>query len=352
MQGVDPLEKAEIIEHIYDVALDPERYEELLDVWEKRIGPLRQSQDDARMDDMLASDPDLVLHARRASEFLGRMREPTAPDWQVRLATEVAAAFCATPSGKVLDANQAAELLLGIRIGTDVHTLHLSIDETQELVDAIRGAAVRNGRSSLLRFGTKDGERAIIFHIAPLADAAGQTMAFVRTSELGWPDTLTALMKDAFKLTEAEVEIIRSLVEGKSLKFICEERQRSMDTVRTQMRSILAKTETRSQSELIRITMSLMDVVGQSAPDTAHRSGAITKLQPIAFQTMVQPGNRRYDFIEFGKSGGRPCLYLPIDYGLIRWPRSAEIEAERRNIRVIVPVRAGFGQSSQLPARV
>ena len=72
-------------------------------------------------------------------------------------------------------------------------------------------------------------------------------------------------MQEAFKLTDAEVEIIRALVEGKSVKEICEERKRSMETVRTQMRSILAKTETRSQSELIRITMSLMDVVGQSA---------------------------------------------------------------------------------------
>ena len=58
----------------------------------------------------------------------------------------------------------------------------------QELVDAIRGAAGSNGRPSLLRFGTRDGERAVVFHIAPMADAAGQTMAFVRTSELGWPD--------------------------------------------------------------------------------------------------------------------------------------------------------------------
>lgn len=350
MQGVDPRQKAEIIDHIYDVALDPKRYEQLLDVWESRIGPLR-GKNDAAGSDILAGEPDLVMHARRAAEFLGRMRDDAEPSWQTRLATEVAAAFCATPSGKILDANHAAEILFGIRIGNDVHTLKLDAQETAELIEAIRAAAGKHGKASLLRFSTGD-ERAIVFHIAPVQDNAGQLLALVRTSELGWPDNLTGLMKDAFRLTEAEVEIVRGLVEGKSIKVICEERKRSTETVRTQIRSILAKTETRSQTELIRITLSLMDVVGQSAPDTQLRANARTSLTPLPFQTMMQPGNRRYDFIEFGDPKGRPCLFLPIDYGLIRWPASAEREALRRRIRVIVPVRAGYGHSGQLPPRV
>ena len=44
MTNTDPSQKAEIIDHIYDVALDPERYEQLLDAWEKRMHPLRGVQ--------------------------------------------------------------------------------------------------------------------------------------------------------------------------------------------------------------------------------------------------------------------------------------------------------------------
>ena len=351
MQGVDPRQKAEIIDHIYDVALDPARYEELLDIWEKRVGPLRQLLDNGLPDDGLSSDPDLVLHARRASEFLGRMREPEEASWRTKMATEIAAAFCVSPAGNILDVNDAAEALLGIHAGTDLRQMRLSIDEREELADAVR-AAGRGGRPSLLRFAAPDDERTIVFHVAPMQSSHGDTVAFVRTSEIGWPANLTMMIKEAFRLTDAEVEIIRSLVEGKSIKEICTERKRSLETVRTQMRSILSKTETRSQSELIRITMSLMDVVGQATPDAAIRVREGAKLEPIPFQTMVQPGGRRYDFIEFGRPDGRPCLFLPIDYGLIRWPRQAELEAARRNIRVIVPVRAGFGQSGQLPPRI
>jgi pimeloyl-ACP methyl ester carboxylesterase/DNA-binding CsgD family transcriptional regulator len=352
MQGVDPQQKAEIIDHIYDVALDPARFEQLLDVWERRIGPLRHQTGEGEQADLLASDPDIVQHASRASEFLSRMREPDEPSWHIKLATEIAAAFCTTPNGLILEANHAAELLFGIEIGKDLQCLKLTFDEARQLTDAIRFAATKNGRSSLLRFGSGDSDRAVVFHVAPVHDAAGQALAFVRTSELGWPENLTALMQDAFKLTDAELEIVRGLVEGKSIKVICTERKRSMETVRTQIRSILAKTETRSQTELIRITLSLMDVVGQSENEAGARIATGRKLMPIPFQTMIQPGNRRYDWIEFGKTNGRPCVFLPIDYGLIRWPASAEKEAVRRGIRVIVPVRAGFGHSGQLPPRI
>ena len=81
MQGVDPQQKAEIIDHIYDVALDPARFEQLLDVWERRIGPLRHQTGEGEQADLLASDPDIVQHASRASEFLSRMREPDEPSW-------------------------------------------------------------------------------------------------------------------------------------------------------------------------------------------------------------------------------------------------------------------------------
>ena len=351
MQGVDPRQKAELIDHIYDVALDPARYEELIDIWEKRVGPLRHLLDSGLPEDGLSSDPDLVLHARRASEFLGRMRDEADQNWQVKLATEVAAAFCVSPSGVILDANEAAGVLLGIKAGDDVRQLRLSVDEREELTDAIR-ASSRGGRSSLLRFAASGGERSIVFHVASFQPTRGEPIAFVRTSEIGWPANLTVMMKEAFRLTDTEVEIIRGLVEGKSVKEICTDRGRSLETVRTQLRSILSKTETRSQSELIRITMSLMDVVGQTSQEMSVKGRMGAKLDPIPFQTMVQPGGRRYDFIEFGNPAGRPCLFLPIDYGLIRWPRQAEKEALRRNIRVIVPVRAGYGQSGQLPPRV
>lgn len=351
MQGVDPRQKAEIIDHIYDVALDPARYEQLLDVWEKRIGPLRHLAEGDAEPIALASDPDIVQHASRASEFLSRIREPDEETWQIRLAGEVAAAFCVHTDGHIVETNQAASNLFSIVRGSHVSALRLNDGEANQLMQAIRLAAGKTGRASLLRFSAGTSGRAVIFHVGQVKTAGGEALAIIRTSQLGWPETLSALMQEAFRLTEAELEIVRGLVEGKDIKAICTERKRSIETVRTQIRSILAKTETRSQTELIRITLGLMDVVGQPTDGVPPRPATGHKLQPIPFQTMLQPGGRRYDWIEFGAPQGRPCLFLPIDYGLIRWPASAQSEAERRGIRVIVPVRAGYGHSGPLPPR-
>jgi pimeloyl-ACP methyl ester carboxylesterase len=45
-------------------------------------------------------------------------------------------------------------------------------------------------------------------------------------------------------------------------------------------------------------------------------------------------------------------MFFPLDYGLVRWPASAEAEAARQGIKVIVPVRAGYGASDPLPRGV
>jgi pimeloyl-ACP methyl ester carboxylesterase len=58
---------------------------------------------------------------------------------------------------------------------------------------------------------------------------------------------------------------------------------------------------------------------------------------------------RRLEWIEFGAPKGTPVLFLHMDYGMIRWPPAAERAAAARGLRVIVPVRAGYGRSDPHP---
>jgi DNA-binding NarL/FixJ family response regulator len=82
----------------------------------------------------------------------------------------------------------------------------------------------------------------------------------VLSTELVWPEGFETTVQEAFGLTGAEVEIVRGITLGLPVKDIAEARGRSAETVRTQLRSILAKTETHSQSELVRVVLGLMDV--------------------------------------------------------------------------------------------
>lgn len=355
MREVDQKSKAEIIDHLYDVALDPERLGLLLDVWEKRIAPLRVEANAAggELPDTV-NDPDIEAHAHRAGIFLDRLKEDDGVDEQTVLDFEVAAAFLVAPDYTIAGVNKPAADILGLAQGDPLSRLGIDEASHRELRMAIATATGRvAAKPSLLRFMSEHSERPMVFHVTQLSGPPFKhAFALVRSTELGWPENLSVTIRDAFQLTNAEIDVVRALAEGKSLKAIAAERARSFETVRSQVRSILAKTETRSQSELIRITLGLMEVVSGTSQTDHSRRAAPQSLKPIPFATMRMPDGRRYDYIEFGDKRGRPVLYFPLDYGLIRWPRDAERAAEKNGIRVIAMVRAGFGHSSQLPQGV
>lgn len=73
-----------------------------------------------------------------------------------------------------------------------------------------------------------------------------------------WTERVSETLRRLYKLTGAEIEIVRSIVGGKIVKQIARDRDRSTETVRTQVRSILAKTGTHSQAELACVALRLM----------------------------------------------------------------------------------------------
>ena len=136
---------------------------------------------------------------------------------------------------------------------------------------------------------------------------------------------------------------------GLPVRDIATARRRSPETVRTQLRSILSKTETHSQSELVRVVLGLMDVA--TMPVGRGPKSAVAPETPasLAYQTLRLSDGRKLDYLEYGALTGAPCLYMHLDYGLLRWPVSAELAARARGIRVIAPVRAGYGGSDPMP---
>jgi pimeloyl-ACP methyl ester carboxylesterase/DNA-binding CsgD family transcriptional regulator len=191
----------------------------------------------------------------------------------------------------------------------------------------------------------------VIVRVGPVEGETAKPLALVMSTELVWPEGFEATVQEAFGLTLAEVEIVRGITLGLPVKDIAEARGRSAETVRTQLRSILAKTEAHSQSELVRVVLGLMDMAlmpSEEAPAQARRGN----LEPLVYQYVKAPDGRRLEFIEFGNPAGRPVLYMHLDFGFIRWPASAERAARQRNLRVVVPVRAGYGRSDPHPKGV
>jgi len=99
----------------------------------------------------------------------------------------------------------------------------------------------------------------------------------LRTSELGWSPELTQLVQATFSLTSAEIAVTRLLIDGYSITEAAGFRNTAIVTVRTQVRSILQKTQCHSVSELNRLIFSIASlpelIASQelSAPETQLR---------------------------------------------------------------------------------
>lgn len=340
--------RAEIIDRLYATALDPICLESLVDVWEAHLGPLRQGQVDQAV---TLDDPQIVAHAARASIFLHRY-EATREDGSYRSVLEDiprAAAFLSDGGPGIVAFNRPAAIAFGLRDGAGIDALPFEPGDIATLRSIIHKVATgRAERVITLRLRSTITGSPVIVRIGPVEALNPKPLALVMSTELVWPEGFEWTVQEAFGLTSAEVEIVRGITLGLPVKDIAEARGRSTETVRTQVRSILAKTEAHSKSELVRVVLGLMDVALMPT-DTGGPLAVAGTLTPVAFTHLKTAQGRRLEWIEFGSPTGAPCLFMHLHYGFIRWPATAERAARLRGMRVIVPVRAGYGRSDPAP---
>ncbi|WP_420863022.1 helix-turn-helix transcriptional regulator [Algirhabdus cladophorae] len=342
-----------VIDRLYDVALDPMRYEELLDHWEGMIAPYRKAANGN------GESADLGLlglgsHFARADKMLDQivMETPKEENAAILSRIENAAAFTINAALKVSDANPAAMSTLMLAPGMPLSELPLDAQDCAALSTQVERMLNANQDAPLVfRARSTQFERLVVFYLRIIRPAHAEAFAIAVSSEVAWPEGFDGVLQSAFQLSVAEVAVVRGLAQCASLKDIAATRGRSVDTIRAQLKSVMSKTETRSQTELVRLTVGMMEMAAFSQTEAANlseQSSGYGSLEPRPFYAMTLRDGRTLEFLVLGDPMGKPCLFSPLDYGLVRWPASAEAEAAKRGIKIIVPVRAGYGKSTPL----
>ena len=105
------------------------------------------------------------------------------------------------------------------------------------------------------------GRRSLALMVAPLLDAppgsaAGEavSVAFLANPDTG-PVSTTEVLEQLYSLTPAEAELVRMLSEGRSLDEVATARGVTMNTVRSQLKQVFSKTDTKRQGELVRLVL-------------------------------------------------------------------------------------------------
>ncbi len=345
-----PKVRDDVIDRLYEVAMDPTRYEELLDHWEDMIRPLRKGANGTLINVDL--DAEYVSHFSRADKFLEKLDENPATGGHLS-SFDKAAAFLIGRDLRIVDVNRPAEQVLGVHKGDRLSDLMIEPDDLNALEKQTATMLISNSESTaIFRARMSNSQRLVVFQLQTLRQDNEPPLVVAISSEVSWPDGFDALLQSAFSLTSAEISVVRALAECQSLREIAQARKRSVDTVRAQLKSVLGKTETRSQTELVRLTLSMMDIATYTEDSAAQVSGesiGTHNLLPRPFHVMALRDGRKMDYLILGDTKGRPIIFHPQDYGLVRWPASAEAEATKRGIKIVVPIRPGYGNSSPFP---
>jgi pimeloyl-ACP methyl ester carboxylesterase/DNA-binding CsgD family transcriptional regulator len=339
-----------LLGHIYDVAIAPERIDALVAYWVARIekGNGRRTHRNSAPNEF---PREALPHLDRAESILRaelRERQSELNSVNAWVNNKRHAAFALNSEGIVIAANTAVNKAFGVQEGANVRDI---------LVDGPnRGAAClpwppREPSKLAWLFTKPHGEA----HAATLSsqilegsDCTGVTVNFIE-----WPNELSSLLSSTYGLTSAEIEVLKILTGGLSVKKAAELTNRSTATLRSHVGSMLDKTETRSQLELIRLCIGLMTITVTAPADApaAYASGksASNGRRANAYKTVKLSDGRNVAYLETGDPNGRNFLLLPGPLGLFRFPRAIEEEFARQGLRMIVPLRATLGPSSIPP---
>lgn len=149
------------------------------------------------------------------------------------------------------------------------------------------------------------------------------------------------IIQSVFGLTVAEARLLYLLCKEGDLNKCANLLAVSVHTVRTQMKSIMAKTNVSSQVQLVSKTM------GHSFLQAATKQLNTSSNHPE--QRMVLPDGRVLSWFEYGSSTGRPVLAFEGLGGGIPHHPSHDAWYRKKNLRVINIIRPGYGSSTLKP---
>ena len=367
----DQKQLSEIIGLIYDSAQSPELWPKLLGVLDSTLGlpiTLQEGQGNSVVSGHKTKIQILKPHFQRAIEFNHRFNSLESERNAVAdvldrlpigiiLADEKCTITAMNRHAKnILNENDALSTennQLVLHSQTDTKKLHQAVSE-------VSGAQLSNQNlpqyKSMMVGSTSDSPCSI--HItasntASLPTDKSLVSIYISCAE-SRQEISANILAETYTLTPAETRLLKHLLNGShSLSAVASKISVSKHTVRSQLKSILEKTNTHSQTELIKLVLTgPAALIGESA-FTAPQNSPLNpedNLSKQAEETSPLKGIRLMDgrwmeYTEFGDKNGTPLLHF---HGWLHSKDKLHPHsnfAETYGLRVIVPERPGHGCS-------
>jgi len=335
----------DIISDTFRAFVDQAAVDSLIERWNQKLNALdtESSLFERHFSNAFFKQMDL------AAETLDRLETPVFEDPLERVVAEVAGpAVVISPDLRVSLINAEGERSFGSSQGTFLSLDCFSPDSRADLDAVLRSAKKPGnlGQAIVQVLDRATGEPAFRAE-AFLLKASNKDGVYIviRSLELSWSPEVSATLSQAFDLTDAEIEVARQFFDNCDLAEVATQRGVSVHTVRTQMKTILSKTGATSQAELIR----LFSMV--TSRQMLRNRGLLSKWQdPLGREKiLVTDTGRDIAWTWMGARDGIPAVFLrgmAMGYLL---PESAEKMLKQAGIKLLIPSRPGYGNSSLHP---
>lgn len=173
-----------------------------------------------------------------------------------------------------------------------------------------------------------------------------EKLYFFTIVNLGFDQSKTDLFRETYGLTPAEVDVAVHLASGKQLPEIADIRKATLTTVRTQVKWIKKKTNSRDVPAIVRLLCGFSAGILTSSQLPNPASSIFQDASPQkSYGQMVLRDGRRMVYLQQGNPSGTPVLMIHnMPYG-VELPELAIEAADRMNLRIISPFRPGYGNS-------
>lgn len=319
----DRMIEAAMIEAVYSSTLDPARFDDLVTTWDAVV-----LENDQPFPQILRS------HFEQARKLAGDPRLDPSHYFADLLDVISGPAILMDAAGQFLAANAHARMV-----------------DDRDGIEALISDAIANGwgpddKAGTLRLPRSSGHSLLAMCSELRITVQDRAVYLIKLESSLWTPEMSEVLRTSYGLSDAEIEVAQRLHAGQAASDIAKDRTRSLETIRSQIKSLITKTGARKQHGLLQLLAHLQYLGGQNTAKAAP-SASPTPDRSVRMHSFPTATGGTLVCAEYGPADGLPVLYFttsspPTETDL--WREACFSEG----LRVLAPYRPGFGASTGL----
>lgn len=221
-----------------------------------------------------------------------------------------------------------------------------AIELKPTLLETLKNLELNNANLIALNYKDENDDQLYLREIQNQAGLTGTEQSFhllLALDQEKEKNQLQSNLINEYSLTDKEKSVLMRLVHGKNLKQIATEMFISDNTVRTHTKALFRKTNTNSQTDLVRLVLTHESQVLDSYFDSGA-SFIANNAPQLEEKFVVIPSGHKIYYRDYGPKDGEPIIVCHNGFGCrVSIPHNYEEVCNKTGKRIIIPDRPGYG---------